>query len=95
MPPNSPRQSDDLQANTNLQRIDDLEIFRSGFEGKEFDNKVCGAIKDSVPLQTEIKGLIWGVIKEKLFWVIGTVTVLLFTSFLTSIVTNLSNKIVK
>ncbi len=93
MPPQ--RQSDDLQANTNLQRIDDLETFRKGFEGKDFDCKVCGAVKDSVPLQTEIKSLIWGVIKEKLFWIIGTIAVLLFTSFLSSVVTKLADKIVK
>lgn len=91
----TPRPNDDLQADSNLQRIDDLETFRKSFEGKEFDSKVCSAIKDSVPLQAEVKALIWGVIKDKLFWVLGTIAVLLFTSFLTSIVTKLADKIVK
>lgn len=90
--PESP-QINDLRASDNLKRIDDLEIFRKGFEGKSFDTKVCEAIKDSVPLQHEIKTLIWGVVREKIFWIIGTIAVLLFTSFLTALVGRLADKI--
>lgn len=52
------RQTDDLQASTNLQRIDDLEIFRKSFEGKELDEKIRNAIHESVPLQGEISKLV-------------------------------------
>lgn len=93
MPDTVPPQINDLRASDNLKRIDDLEIFRKGFEGKSFDAKVCEAIKDSVSLQNEIKALIWGVVREKIFWIIGTIAVLLFTSFLTALVGRLTEKI--
>ncbi len=90
-----PQSTDDLNADQNLSRIDDLETFRKGLEGKEFDDKVCKAIQDSVPLQSQIKSLIWGVIKDKMVWVVGVIILFLATNFLSSIVSKLAEKTVK
>lgn len=90
-----PTQTDDLQTDSNLKRIDDLETFKKGFEGKELDAKVCNAIKDSVPLQTEIKSLIWGVIKDKMVWIVGLIVLFLATNFISSLVSKMAEKVVK
>lgn len=71
-------QLDDLQAGENLKRIDDLEVFRKGFEGKEFDNKVAQAIKDSKSIDIEIERVVWNVLKSKVHWFILSALLLVF-----------------
>lgn len=61
---------DDLQAEGNLKRIDDLEIFRKQFEGKEFYAKVAEAIKESRIVEGEIKRVAWATIREKIIWIL-------------------------
>lgn len=63
---------DDLQADANLKRIDNLESFRSEFEGKSFDAKVLASIKDSTHIRQEICNMIWETVRGKLFWVAVT-----------------------
>ena len=69
--------SDDLNAGGNLQRIDDLETFREGLEGKALDEKICKAIEDSTHIQENIAKVVWKTIKEKIVWIILTLLGLL------------------
>lgn len=68
---NSRLQSDDdLHADKNLQRIDDLETFRKEFQGKEFDKKILDSIKDSHPIREELQSIIWQTFRNKITWII-------------------------
>jgi len=69
MAQNTPK-IDDLKADENLKRIDDLESFRKELEGKEFDKKVAISIEDSTLIQEKIKKLVWETLKNKITWVI-------------------------
>ena len=83
---NNRSQNDDLQTDANLKRIDDLEIFRKEFEGKEFDKKVLQSIKDSHPIRTELEGITWKTVKGKInyfFW--GAVGLILMDLLLRAI----------
>jgi len=68
---------DDLNVGGNLQRIDDLEIFREGLEGKALDEKICKAIEDSTHIQENIAKIVWKTIREKIVWIILTMIGLL------------------
>lgn len=57
--------SDDLQAEQNLRRIDDLETFRNEFEGLKFYEKVSTAIGESKAVEGKIKEVVWQLIKDK------------------------------
>lgn len=63
-------QLDDLQTTNNLKRIDDLEVFRKEFEGKEFDKKVLQSIQESHLLRAELEKIIWKTVKDKIIWII-------------------------
>lgn len=39
-------------------------------EGVNFENKVKEAIRRSVDVQTEIKGVVWCLLKEKIVWLV-------------------------
>jgi len=96
MPPkNTQNNGDDLQAESNLKRIDDLEEFRKEFEGKKFDEKICNSVKDSVPVQTEIKKLVWGVIKDKMVWIVGVIVLFLAKDVIASFLVKIADKIIE
>jgi hypothetical protein len=63
MPPKT--NTDDLDADKNLKRIDDLESFRKEFEGKAFDAKVLQSLKDSHPIRLELSSIVWDTIRGK------------------------------
>lgn len=63
-------QIDDLQAEGNLKRINDLEVFRKEFEGTEFYAKVANAIKESRLVEAEVKRVAWGMVREKIVWIL-------------------------
>lgn len=68
---------DDLQADKNLRRIDELEAFRKEFQGKEFEKKVLEAVKESHPIREELKSITWETVKNKIVWIIiGGVSVI-------------------
>lgn len=93
MPNPRSQPEDDLQASGNLKRIDDLEIFRKEFEGKEFDKKIITAIDESSTLQKKIKELIWDTFKDKIIWVILTVIVLLTYTFFSELIKRLAGTV--
>lgn len=68
-PPKTPP-TDDLRAGDNLKRIDDLETFRQGLEGKEFDKKVLLSIQESHSIREELKKVGWILLKEKILWIV-------------------------
>ena len=39
-------------------------------EGVNFDNKVKEAVRRSVDVQTEIKTVVWSLLKEKIVWLV-------------------------
>ena len=73
---------DDLHADANLKRIDDLEVFRKAFEGKEFDKKIAESIRDSNLVCDEIKKVTWRMIREKIVWIILGGLALIFIDLL-------------
>lgn len=73
---------DDLQAEGNLKRIDDLETFRKEFEGKAFYAKIAEAIKESKLVENEIKRVSWIMIREKIIWIILGGVIVIFTDLL-------------
>jgi hypothetical protein len=80
---NPPRpQPDDLQASKNLERIDELEIFRKELEGKEFDKKVHTSILESHPIRAELERIIWGTVRGKITWVILGMVGLIITDLI-------------
>lgn len=93
--PNSSRPSDDLNADANLQRIDALEEFRKGYEGKEFDKKIITSIEESSVLQKKIKELIWETFKDKIVWVVCTVLVLLAYTFFSELIKQLAEHVAR
>lgn len=73
-------------------RVEALEAFKVGLEGKELDKKIEEAIKDSTGIQDRIKGLIWSTFKDKIIWVIGTLIGLLALDFLKVLIEELAKK---
>lgn len=77
---------DDLKNEQNLKRIDDLETFRSDYEGKNFDKKVLTSIKEYSELKEEIKNIAWVTFKEKIHWFLfGGIGVVIIDLFLRAI----------
>lgn len=68
--PRSQPAEDDLQADKNLRRIDDLENFRKEFEGEKLYEKIADAVKKSKTVEQEIKKVAWSTIREKIIWII-------------------------
>ena len=89
----SSQEIDDLQAEANLKRIDDLEIFRKEFEGKEFDKKVLGSIKESHLIREELGKITWLAVKNKLIWVISTALGLILIDLFLRAIPSLISKI--
>ena len=65
-----PGSHDDLQADSNLKRIDALEGFRKDFEGEKFYERVMDSLKKSKEVDAEIKSIAWATIREKIVWVL-------------------------
>lgn len=66
----SQQSGSDFASEEYAKKVDTLEEFRRGFEGKEFDKKVLNAIQDSSKLRDEIRKLSWQTIREKIVWII-------------------------
>ena len=64
------KNGNDLNKDSFLGRVDKLEEFKVGFEGKEFDAKVLMSIKSSREIEQEIKCIAWKTIREKILWII-------------------------
>ncbi|MFA5127928.1 MAG: hypothetical protein WC457_02925 [Patescibacteria group bacterium] len=88
-----PRPDNDFNQEQYTQKVDALVVFKQEFEGKNFDNKICAAIKDSVPLQTEIKSLAWSSIKDKIIWVVAAIIVFISAQFVTCLIPKIADKL--
>lgn len=87
--------NNDFNQEQYTQKVDALVAFKQEFEGKNFDDKICKAIHDSVPLQKEIKSLIGSAVKDKILWVIGAVALFLFSNFLSALIPKLVDRLAK
>lgn len=73
---------DDLKAEQNIKRIDDLESFRNEFEGKNFDKKVLDSLRDYSEIRNEVKKLVWETIKDKSILIfIGALSIIFISIF--------------
>jgi len=72
----------DFNSEEYTKKIEGLDKFREEFSGKNFDKKICEAIKDSRELEKEIKTIVWETVKSKLVWIILTGLGLIFTDLL-------------
>ena len=68
--PKQQNEIDDLNASSNVKRIDDLEAFRKEFEGEKLYEKIAVAIEKSKTVEGEIKKVVWVTIREKIVWII-------------------------
>lgn len=62
-------------------------------DGIAFDNKLKASICRSADVQKEIKNLVWQAAKDKFFWFIGALVLLLASNFLIGIVQELGRRI--
>lgn len=75
---NRQQTDDDLNATSNIKRIDDLEAFLKEFEGEKLYEKIAAAIQKSKTVECEIKKIAWATIREKIVWIIiGGILVIL------------------
>lgn len=88
-----PKNTDDLQVDKNLKRIDELESFRKEFEGKSFDGKVLQSINDSHHIRTELEKIIWQTVRNKITWIILGLIALIFTELLLRAIPSLFSRI--
>jgi hypothetical protein len=88
-----PPASDDLKADENLRRIDDLETFRKELEGKEFDKKVLQSLLDSHSIREELAKIVWNTIKNKITWIILAFIGVILTDLLIRAIPNILSAI--
>lgn len=81
--------ADDLNANANIKRVEDLEAFRKEFDGEKLYEKIADAIKKSKTVEDEIKKVAWTTIREKIVWIITGAIGLVLTDILSRVIPDL------
>lgn len=75
-------------------KFENVEKFIDDLSGKNFDKKVCEAIKDTTSVEEQIKRVVWKTIKDKIIWIIlgglGLITLQIIYNFIPAII----NKII-
>jgi hypothetical protein len=74
-------------------KFENVEKFIDDFSGKNFDKKVCEAIKDAIGIQETIKEIVWKTIKDKIVWIILGAIGLLALQVIISLIPAITKKV--
>lgn len=75
-------------------KFENVEKFIDDFSGKNFDKKVCEAIKDATGIQETIKDLVWKTIKDKIVWIILGAIGLLALQIIINLIPAITKKVI-
>lgn len=75
-------------------KFENVEKFIDDFSGKNFDKKICEAIKDTKSVEEEIKKIVWKTVKDKIIWIILGAIGLLIIQIVINLIPALTKKII-